>query len=683
MRMIESFTKRWTDMFAWDRPDEGDQKSLLQHALRLVSRTVSLVGDSTREYRVSYSANANSNALDSKVVYLDPNIAKDNALDFHSRADVLCGNAITGAGIKNVTATDTYRTCMSVEKDEWVKNLTFATELARTDKFIGVDAEGLTPLLDARSRYATNEETLEQLQEAALLPRTNADVACALLAHRLTNRGQNPLEEGVYEDAITQAVEELTSRNSTSESWDKSLEVRQRFLEMFNVEPPPPPQGGGGENDEQEPNEEDKQELQSGDSGQSEQSGESDKSESDKSESESDQSGKGEGASGGGGQSEQGDESQSDSGSGEPDSQEDGQPDEGEQPEQGDEPGQNDGEPEDGEGEPENGEGDQPYQGPEPEHEQASSAASQMIQDMMGLAEGDVPDGKDSKTPKIESLAVGEDEPAGGWGGPPDTGPLQVHRQRPRDDYDKLLVQVAGPARSLARKFLFRGEADVLEEYGLRSGNLDEAVLDRVTYYDADPPVYTRTEVKGKSKIAVGIITDESGSMGQSGKCEAARYVTALLAEALRQVRDIDLCVWGHSGVGKCVIYEYISPALGGIANRASLAGISARGSNYDSKAVKHCAEEMRKHFPEASRRIMFLISDGQPCDDEAWLTRECQRARKAGVEVYGIGIQNAFPQARADQFYGPGNSVIIPDTMSAANIIGSFLVRLAKRLPR
>jgi cobalamin biosynthesis protein CobT len=105
---------------------------------------------------------------------------------------------------------------------------------------------------------------------------------------------------------------------------------------------------------------------------------------------------------------------------------------------------------------------------------------------------------------------------------------------------------------------------------------------------------------------------------------------------------------------------------------------ISLTGShhnNVDGEVVEYAARRLSGR-PEA-RKVILSLSDGEPCAGHGNnakmgrnIIRTCERAREAGIEVYGFGIATKAPQA----FYGEENFIYLPDSEIGVEFAKSFV---------
>lgn len=118
-------------------------------------------------------------------------------------------------------------------------------------------------------------------------------------------------------------------------------------------------------------------------------------------------------------------------------------------------------------------------------------------------------------------------------------------------------------------------------------------------------------------ELAVGLLLDESGSMGSCDRCTYARAAAIILHDFCESL-DIPVMVYGHStgyekGDNFVELFSYAE--FDGFDNddKYRLMDIGARGCNRDGAALRYVAERLAKR-PEAVK-LLILVSDGQPSD--------------------------------------------------------------------
>ena len=261
--------------------------------------------------------------------------------------------------------------------------------------------------------------------------------------------------------------------------------------------------------------------------------------------------------------------------------------------------------------------------------------------------------------------------------------------------------------------------------HGQRSGSLDPASLYRLSFQSDNPAVFEKQQVISGKKIAVALLVDRSGSMceivgrhrhgrygavGGHSRMSEANKVCLIMAEALDQVRGVSLNVYTHESnrhgnplaedekllkdipckteTANCCevrINEIITPQND---DRLMIPHIEDRGANFDGYAIEAVSKRLMDDYPEHDNRIVFVISDGLPSafdydmpssrDHVADSASFCRSIYK--IDVYGIGIDNAFENEDGEKMYGEGNFIVLGDVASSIGVMTSFLRKVATK---
>jgi cobalamin biosynthesis protein CobT len=154
------------------------------------------------------------------------------------------------------------------------------------------------------------------------------------------------------------------------------------------------------------------------------------------------------------------------------------------------------------------------------------------------------------------------------------------------------------------RQYLTRlGLAMVPQRQRVQGKLVDKARL-RGLVLHGDPRILIARRTEAKTDLFLGVVIDCSGSMAIDKNIEKAKLFGALLAEASRGLRGIDLRVWGFTDRR---IYDC------GDATRPAVHDLFAGEGNNDAAALYHAAQVGR-----ASRRrakLLVMISDGAPTE--------------------------------------------------------------------
>ena len=261
-------------------------------------------------------------------------------------------------------------------------------------------------------------------------------------------------------------------------------------------------------------------------------------------------------------------------------------------------------------------------------------------------------------------------------------------------DYREIVANNRSAIQLVRSSLSFRNTDTSMVSFGHRRGDIDDNSLFKVRMGD-DRVMSVRDTVSAK-KIAVCLLVDESGSMGSGSgsKSEMARDVAIILAEGLKGVNGITVNIYGHSaeinapGKGHCygaVMLEYVSPRKSDL---ASCMQIHGRGENHDGFAIQHTANQFLRDHSDATRKIMFVISDGQPAGSYYGGVKAVEHVRNVsdacrgrGLEVYGIGVLSAFSLEVANRLYGKDKCVVLSDVKSSIGVMTRFLRQVASKM--
>ena len=147
--------------------------------------------------------------------------------------------------------------------------------------------------------------------------------------------------------------------------------------------------------------------------------------------------------------------------------------------------------------------------------------------------------------------------------------------------------------------------------HGCRSGLLDESKLAEA--YQGVPQVYMRQGKVTTNGSTVCILIDESGSMSWNDKDKTARKAAILLNEAFKDLKGVDLYIYGHTadvvftGSTEIRVYREGKKAC----DPYGLSASCARTENRDGTAIYEVGKRIRKFTN--NHVIMFVISDGEP----------------------------------------------------------------------
>ena len=260
--------------------------------------------------------------------------------------------------------------------------------------------------------------------------------------------------------------------------------------------------------------------------------------------------------------------------------------------------------------------------------------------------------------------------------------------------HKQFLIKHRKTIEAIKAAFAFKQVELTRAVYGKTMGELDSNGLHKF-HLGEKIRLFEEKEIPKGKKYTIGILLDQSGSMSSDSKIEHARNVALCIVEALKQIKGIDLCVWGHTAdmgktpKGKGYEIDMIPYYQKGMDFSPNLVEAPALVNNGDGFAIRFIADRMLEINPvnDNSLHHLFVISDGEPAascyseNDGITHTNKCvEQARKKGVEVFGIGICDAFTPVTGDKLYGKGNYVVLKDTSSSLPLLCREIKKLISK---
>lgn len=244
----------------------------------------------------------------------------------------------------------------------------------------------------------------------------------------------------------------------------------------------------------------------------------------------------------------------------------------------------------------------------------------------------------------------------------------------------EVLKRHRGTIERIRGALQFQSGKRTEETYGLRSGELDEGGLHKLSY-DCDH-IWAQKTISRLPDVAVGILVDQSGSMGGL-KIEQARELCIVLAEALKKIKGVRLYIYGHtancSSGSDLVILEHYVP--GQPDALAKLGDISAHTNNYDGYAIKDVAK--RLSADPAKRKYLFVIADGLPAGSgyggaaaNKHVASVCKFVRerlKIATYAFAVGV-STFEHDAFKRQYGADHVVFVNNVLKCLPQIVRFL---------
>ena len=212
------------------------------------------------------------------------------------------------------------------------------------------------------------------------------------------------------------------------------------------------------------------------------------------------------------------------------------------------------------------------------------------------------------------------------------------------DTYNKLngrnnLENVGRKTASEAKKVLVKRTKGI-EQHGLHAGQRLN-----IQYYQKDKTSpFDKIKHPQKMSLAVEIIIDESGSM--SGyKADKARDAAIIMREFCKEL-NIPCLIFGHSSnFPTQTIFEYIDWESKNPKEKFRLANISGHSLTRDGGAILYGIAKMKER--KEKDKLMFIISDGCPCDNDSYSGDNAKRdiqglvkqAERLGAKVIAAAI--------------------------------------------
>ncbi len=142
--------------------------------------------------------------------------------------------------------------------------------------------------------------------------------------------------------------------------------------------------------------------------------------------------------------------------------------------------------------------------------------------------------------------------------------------------------------------------------------------IDTKRLYRPDQKIFTKNVPAKKGfDMAVAVLLDESGSMGNADRYKYAQAAATILQDFCYCLH-VPLMVYGHSTSGdRGDLYSYVEYDAFDDLDRYRLVDIQARRSNRDGAALRYVSQCLLKR-PERNK-ILILVSDGNPAHTNYW----------------------------------------------------------------
>lgn len=219
--------------------------------------------------------------------------------------------------------------------------------------------------------------------------------------------------------------------------------------------------------------------------------------------------------------------------------------------------------------------------------------------------------------------------------------------------------------------------------HGLRTGQ----TFDAVSVCRKDKKWFSTTREASETTMSVGLLVDQSGSMCDSGRIEAARIAAIILDDFCRNC-GIRSCIMGHDARfsdGVVRLHSYTDFDSYDKNDKYRLVGIRALEDNRDGYALKYMAERLKKE--ESDVKLLIIISDGAPwamCPDHYAGKKAVEDMRKVCVDCKRDNIIVCAAAIGSDKetiksIYGESNFL---DISNLATLPQSLIGLIKRYLP-
>lgn len=178
------------------------------------------------------------------------------------------------------------------------------------------------------------------------------------------------------------------------------------------------------------------------------------------------------------------------------------------------------------------------------------------------------------------------------------------------DQFNAIAAPLLAISKQLTRSII--RQFDDYRRGGKQTGLMMGRKLEVRALCRNDGKVFSKNALPNEiPQLSVGLLLDESGSMGCGDRCTYARAAAIILHDFCESL-DIPVMIYGHSTSSDDVhLYSYAEFEGFDNNDKYRLMDIHARGSNRDGAALRFVAEQLSKRTEDV--KILILVSDGQP----------------------------------------------------------------------
>ncbi len=247
--------------------------------------------------------------------------------------------------------------------------------------------------------------------------------------------------------------------------------------------------------------------------------------------------------------------------------------------------------------------------------------------------------------------------------------------------YKKIVHAHKKSIKDLETSFMFRNNVNQTFTYGTNSGDLDDNSFYK-TFLGEHDKIYYQKDLVSRKKYHVSIALDQTGSM--AGSMREAATLAIIMAEALKKIKDVDYSIYGFNTGTDVETHVYKDHNYN---KTEALSEILASGNTAMGYHLCAIADKIITQNPFVENKILFMITDGEPTHGSVGknpveLTAYAvEKARKAGVKVYGIGVHNAFSEQTGKALFGAGNFAVIQGIKGTLPLLRNKLATFLKRV--
>ena len=211
--------------------------------------------------------------------------------------------------------------------------------------------------------------------------------------------------------------------------------------------------------------------------------------------------------------------------------------------------------------------------------------------------------------------------------------------------YLESLARVRKYIPAVAAALRSHGNGYTYNVTGTRSGLLDTNRLCEAR--QGVQNVYMRKGEVKADKLCVALVIDESYSM-EGIREQLARDTAVLINEAVGNIRDIRLHIYGYTDFIKNILFNYREGNAP--SDKYTLGNISSRSGTPTAEAMSEASWRIRRTCRD--KVLMFVVSDGNPNSPRAKVRSVTDRLQKDGFEIIGISISSSLTEESLKQMY-------------------------------